>query len=74
VRFDVSNVPGGFVGAEISQVGGWPSWPSGVAGEAAASTLRETSSASLAEVEWKAKKGCQCKHERRQNVTIEVSN
>jgi hypothetical protein len=34
VRFDVSNVPRGLLGLEISQVGGRPSWPSGVPGEA----------------------------------------
>ena len=28
VRFGVSNVPGGLLGPEISQVEGWPSWPS----------------------------------------------
>ena len=32
VRFGVSNVPGGLLGPEISQVGGWPSWPTGVPG------------------------------------------
>jgi hypothetical protein len=35
VQFGVSNVPGGLLGPEISQVGGWPSWPSGVPAEAA---------------------------------------
>jgi hypothetical protein len=34
VRFGVSNVPGGLLGPEISQVGGRPSWPSGVPGKA----------------------------------------
>jgi len=35
MRFGVSNVPGGLLGPEISQVGGRPSWPSGVPAEAA---------------------------------------
>jgi hypothetical protein len=35
VRFGVSNVPKGLLGPEISQVGGRPSWPSGVPAEAA---------------------------------------
>ena len=35
MRFGVSNAPGGLLGPEISQVGGRPSWPSGVPGEAA---------------------------------------
>ena len=35
MRFGVSNAPGGLLGPEISQVGGRPSWPSGVPAEAA---------------------------------------
>ena len=35
VQFGVLNVPGGLLGSEISQVGGWPSWRSSVPGEAA---------------------------------------
>ena len=35
VQFGVSNVPGGLLGPKISQVEGWPSWHSGVPGEAA---------------------------------------
>jgi hypothetical protein len=34
VQFRVSNVHGGLLGHDISQVEGWPSWPSGVPGNA----------------------------------------
>jgi hypothetical protein len=40
VQFGVSNVPGSLLGPEISQVEGWPSWPSGLPSEAGVELLK----------------------------------
>jgi len=46
MRFGVSNVHGGLLGPEISQVGRRPSWPSGVPGDAASGRVAHSAASS----------------------------